>query len=88
LPEVTAGRDRVGFLVNELSHVLITQNYLIGGNMRYVLLALALSLAGCDNSTPKIAAPQRSALEKAKGVEQTVQQSADETKKKSEEAEK
>lgn len=56
--------------------------------MKYILLAIVLSFAACDNSTPKIAAPQRAALEKAKGVEQTVQQSADETKKKVEEAEK
>jgi hypothetical protein len=58
--------------------------------MKYMLLGAVLMLAGCDNSTPvpKIAAQQREVLEKAKGVDQTVQQSADELKKKSADAEK
>ncbi len=56
--------------------------------MKYILLAITLLFAACDNSTPKIAAPQRAVLEKAKGVDQIVQQNADETKKKAEEAEK
>ena len=43
--------------------------------MKYILLAVVLLFAACDNSSPvpKIAAPQREALEKAKGVEQTLQ---------------
>jgi outer membrane PBP1 activator LpoA protein len=58
--------------------------------MKYIFLAIALLLAACDNSTPapKIAAPQRAALEKAKGVEQVVQNGAEESKKKIEDAEK
>jgi len=49
--------------------------------MKYLLIAATLLFAACDKpATPKIAAPQREALEKAKGVEQAVQQSADETK--------
>lgn len=51
--------------------------------MKYILLAVTLLFAACDKPpTPKIAAPQREALEKAKGVEQTVQKEADEAKKK------
>lgn len=60
--------------------------------MKYILLASLLSLAACggssDNSpgsssgnpsgdSAKIAAPQREALEKAKGVDQTLQQTND-----------
>ena len=58
--------------------------------MKYILLAVALLLAACDNSTPvpKIAASQREALEKAKGVEQAVQKAAEESKQKIEDAEK
>jgi hypothetical protein len=56
--------------------------------MKYILLSIILLLPACDNSTPKIAAPQRAVLDKAKGVEQTVQQNAEETRKKAEEAEK
>jgi hypothetical protein len=57
--------------------------------MKYVLLAVALLLAACDKPpTPKIAAPQREALEKAKGVDQAVQQNTEESKKKIEDAEK
>jgi len=42
--------------------------------MKYILLAAALLLSACDKPpTPKIAAPQREALEKAKGVDQAVQ---------------
>jgi hypothetical protein len=55
--------------------------------MKYILFAIALLLSACDNS-PKIAAPQRAALEKAKSVEQTVQKSDEESKKKIEDAEK
>ena len=56
--------------------------------MKHILLALTLTLAACDNATPKIAAPQREALEKAKGVDQAVQQDTEERKKKIEDAEK
>lgn len=44
--------------------------------MRYILLAVILLLGACDGSsapTSKITEPQREALEKAKGVEQTLQ---------------
>ncbi len=58
--------------------------------MKYILLALALLFTACDKSapTPKIAAPQREALDKAKGVDQAVQQSTDELKQKAADAEK
>ncbi|HEY0664695.1 MAG TPA: hypothetical protein VGD24_01380 [Gallionella sp.] len=56
--------------------------------MRYILITITLLFAACDNSTPtpKIAAPQREALEKAKAVEQVVQQGAEETKQQVEDA--
>ncbi|MBI5626141.1 MAG: hypothetical protein HY935_02895 [Nitrosomonadales bacterium] len=55
--------------------------------MKYILLAVVLLLSACDKPpTPKIAAPQREALEKAKGVEQAVQKEADESQKKIEDA--
>lgn len=44
--------------------------------MKHILLAVILLLNACDGpspTTPKIAAPQREALEKAKGVEQILQ---------------
>ena len=57
--------------------------------MKYILLAFALLLAGCNKpATPQIAAPQREALEKAKAVDQLVQKSTEESKKKIEDAEK
>ncbi|HTN93528.1 MAG TPA: hypothetical protein VMJ33_03015 [Gallionella sp.] len=58
--------------------------------MKYLLLFVVLLLNACDNSStaPKIAAPQRDALEKAKAVDQTVQKSTDETKQKIEDADK
>jgi hypothetical protein len=57
--------------------------------MKYILLAVVLLLAACEKPTvPKIAAPQREVLEKAKAVDQVVQKNADETKQKAEEAEK
>lgn len=58
--------------------------------MKYILIAVILLLSACDNSTPtpKIAAPQREALEKAKGVDQAVQKETEESKKKIEDAEK
>jgi hypothetical protein len=57
--------------------------------MKYILLAIALMLAACDKpAIPKIAAPQREALEKAKGVDQAVQKNTEEEKKKIEDTEK
>lgn len=51
--------------------------------MKYILIASLLLLAACDQPTaPKIAAPQRDALEKARGVDQMVQQQNDEAQKK------
>jgi len=53
--------------------------------MKYILLALALTLTACDKPEPvKIAAPQREALDKAKAVEQVVKQNADATQQKTE----
>lgn len=55
--------------------------------MKFILLAIALLLAACEKPpTPKIAAPQREALDKAKAVDQMVQKNTDETKKKIEDA--
>jgi uncharacterized lipoprotein YajG len=57
--------------------------------MKYILLAVVLMLAACDKPTvPKIAAPQREALEKAKGVDQVVQDATAASKKQIEDAEK
>lgn len=58
--------------------------------MKYFILALALLFAACDKSppAPKIAATQREALDKAKQVDQMVQQNTEESKKKIEDAEK
>lgn len=58
--------------------------------MKYFVLFALLMLNACDNSSavPKIAAPQREALEKAKGVDQVVQNATEESKKKIEDAEK
>jgi len=58
--------------------------------MKYLLLVVVLMLNACDNSStaPKIAAPQRDALEKAKGVDQILKNANDETKQKIEDAEK
>jgi hypothetical protein len=58
--------------------------------MKYLLLVVVLLLNACDNSStaPKIAAPQRDALEKAKGVDQILKNANDETKQKIEDAEK
>jgi hypothetical protein len=64
-----------------------SKNYQNGGNMKYILLAVVLTLAACDKpAAPKIAAPQREALEKAKGVDQMVQDATDASKKQIEEA--
>ena len=57
--------------------------------MKYILFVLALMLTACDKPTaPKIAAPQRDALEKAKGVDQMVQKNTEESKKNIDNAEK
>ena len=57
--------------------------------MKYILLAIALLLTACDKpAAPKIAAPQREALEKAKAVDQTVRNATSESKKKIDDAEK
>ena len=57
--------------------------------MKYILLTFILLLNACDKPTmPKIAAPQREALENAKGVDQAVQKDTEESKKKIEDAEK
>lgn len=58
--------------------------------MKYILLAVVLLLNACDkpSSVPKIAAPQREALEKAKAVDQAVQKDAEESKKRIEDVEK
>ena len=55
--------------------------------MKYILIVVPLLLNACDPTT-KIAAPQRAALEKAKGVDQVVQKETEESKKKIEDAEK
>jgi len=58
--------------------------------MRFILLVAVLLLNGCDNSstTTKIATPQRAALEKAKEVDQVVQDASEASRKKIEDAEK
>ena len=58
--------------------------------MKYILPVLVFLLGACDGSspgTPKIAAPQREALEKAKGVEQVLQQEKEASQKKISDAE-
>lgn len=60
-----------------------------GGNMKLILIVIALLLAACDKpAAPKIAEPQREALEKAKAVDQTLQKNAEESRKNIEDAEK
>lgn len=55
--------------------------------MKYFLIAIALCLSACDKAPEqKIAAPQRAALEKAKGVDQAAQKNAEAEKKKIEDA--
>jgi len=55
--------------------------------MKYILIAITLLFAACDKpATPKIAAPQRDALEKAKQVDQMVQQNTDAMKQKTEDS--
>ena len=57
--------------------------------MKYFLLATLILIAACDNSTlaPKIAAPQRDVLEKAKDVDLIIQKNAEEIQNKAKEAE-
>ncbi len=57
--------------------------------MRYILFAAMLSLVACNRPsapTPKLAEPQREALEQAKGVDQTLQKAADQQQKEINEA--
>jgi len=55
--------------------------------MKYILLAATLLFAACDKPpTPKLAEPQREALEKAKGVDQAVKNETEDAKKKIEDA--
>jgi hypothetical protein len=57
--------------------------------MKYMCYAILLVLVGCDGSpsAPKIAAPQREALERAKGIGQIVQENAEQTRAQAKEAE-
>lgn len=58
--------------------------------MKIVLFAVVLLLGACEGPpapTPKIAEPQREALEKAREVNQTLQKSNEEMQKKIGEAE-
>lgn len=59
--------------------------------MKVILLAAVLLLGACDGAPgtppPKIAEPQREALEKARGVDQTLQQADEEQRKRISEAE-
>ena len=58
--------------------------------MKFILLAVVLLLGACDKSstpTPKIAEPQREALEKANDVNKVLQKSNDELQKKTSESE-
>jgi hypothetical protein len=53
--------------------------------MKHILLAVMLLLGACDGPSapkPKIAEPQRKALEETKGVEQTLQKADEESRKK------
>ena len=58
--------------------------------MKFILLVTVLMLGACGGSPatpPKIAAPQREALENAKGVDQVLQKGNEESQKKISEAE-
>ena len=58
--------------------------------MKYILFATLLLLGACDRPstlTPKLAAPQREALEQAKGVDQTLQKATEQQQKNISEAE-
>lgn len=49
--------------------------------MKYLLIAVALAFTACDKPpAPKVAGPQREALDKAKAVEQTMQREAEASK--------
>jgi len=53
--------------------------------MKYIIPAIIIFLSACDGSSvpnPKIAAPQREALERAKNVGQVIQQGMEETQQK------
>jgi len=55
--------------------------------MKFILLAVVLLLTACDKpAVPKIAAPQREALDKAKAVDQMVQDATAASKKQIEDA--
>jgi len=63
---------------------------LINTEMKYILFAAMLLLGACDRPsvpTPKLAEPQREALEQAKGVDQTLQKETEEQQKSLSEAE-
>jgi len=52
--------------------------------MKYILFTTLLLLSACDRSStppPKLAEPQREALDKAKGVNQTLQKAGEEQQK-------
>lgn len=58
--------------------------------MKILFLALCITLTACgahDDKPAKIAEPQREALDKAKAIDNTVQQQADEQRKKIDDAE-
>lgn len=58
--------------------------------MKFILLAVVLSLGACNKPsapTPKIAEPQREALEKTKEVDRVMQQGNEAAQKKISEAE-
>ena len=58
--------------------------------MKYILLAIMLLLGACDRPSapePKLAAPQREALEQTKDVGQTLQQASEQQQKNISEAE-
>lgn len=61
-----------------------------GEIMKTIMLIVALSLSACNGpppTVPKIATPQREALEKAKNVEQVLQQANEVSQQKINEAE-
>lgn len=59
--------------------------------MRFIVIVICLLLTSAcgkpDTDRPKIAEPQREALEKARDVEQTLQKEAEETRRRIDEAE-